>query len=327
MTDHIKRPNFKGFTLVELLVVIAIIGVLVGLLLPAIQAAREAARRSQCSNHLKQIGLANLNYESATGTLPLSHLSGQGHVTWLVLIMPYIEKGNYYAALDPAAQYWSRTDEVLQTQVPFYMCPSRRPFGLSVEGDSRPGCSGGDVHRPGALGDYALNGGDHQPTPRFWNAGGNNGIALFNPNVQLVGTCPNTKLISWKGERKMKDIIDGLSNSFLVGEKYIHPDYFGYGQFGDHCYFNDDTPNSYVRRAGTINTTDNHDYGIVGSPTFTSDTGIIAAYNRNFGSAHVGGLCQFALCDGSVKSLSADTDGLVLARFANVHDGGVVDLN
>src|SRR3954464_6649530 len=66
------RPRARGFTLVELLVVIAIIGILVALLLPAIQAAREAARRTQCTNKMKQLGLAVLNYESARKTLPLA---------------------------------------------------------------------------------------------------------------------------------------------------------------------------------------------------------------------------------------------------------------
>ena len=96
-----------GFTLVELLVVIAVIGILVGLLLPAVQAAREAARRMTCTNHLKQIGLALHNFESARKHFPSSHwrkewpqdpTNPHGHFRWscLAQLTPYLEQTNVY---------------------------------------------------------------------------------------------------------------------------------------------------------------------------------------------------------------------------------------
>jgi prepilin-type N-terminal cleavage/methylation domain-containing protein len=113
MTKITRRP---GFTLIELLVVIAIIGILIGLLLPAVQAVREAARRVQCTNNLKQIALATLNYETAFQKLPygISPFFGttangfssasplyEGKWAWSSFILPYIEQGNIYDEFAP----------------------------------------------------------------------------------------------------------------------------------------------------------------------------------------------------------------------------------
>ncbi len=99
----------RAFTLVELLVVIAIIGTLVGLLLPAVQAAREAANRAKCSNNMKQIGLAVLNYSNSyNGILPNSHRpnNGTARIAWVTRLLSYFEEGNIANRWD-MSQNWS----------------------------------------------------------------------------------------------------------------------------------------------------------------------------------------------------------------------------
>ncbi len=122
----------RGFTLVELLVVIAIIGILVGLLLPAVQAAREAARRMQCSNNLRQLGLATLNYESTFKRLP--GLTGSSSFSPQARILPYIEQGNlsnlidYNIPLYVGPAFAARLNPLFRvaagTVLPMLQCPS-----------------------------------------------------------------------------------------------------------------------------------------------------------------------------------------------------------
>ena len=161
------RSLCRGFTLVELLVVIAIIGVLIALLLPAVQSAREAARRSQCSNHLKQIGIAVHNFHDSRDALPPSNFYGNFRVTFWGFIYPYIEQqplwdrfmlvthvpwGKLYSNTD----WWNNTSVGLTEaemnafgSVSIYRCPSRRGGGSHR---TERGVSG----MPGPQNDYAI---------------------------------------------------------------------------------------------------------------------------------------------------------------------------
>jgi prepilin-type N-terminal cleavage/methylation domain-containing protein/prepilin-type processing-associated H-X9-DG protein len=147
----------SGFTLIELLVVIAIIAVLIALLLPAVQAAREAARRAQCTNNLKQLGLAIANYESANNCLPSGDIykatgipglcktpgfgNGCQNTPWFVLMLPYLEQSTLYSAFNasigiegvgPLLGYVVNST-VHRTQLPSFQCPSDIPQSLSFQ--------------------------------------------------------------------------------------------------------------------------------------------------------------------------------------------------
>jgi prepilin-type N-terminal cleavage/methylation domain-containing protein/prepilin-type processing-associated H-X9-DG protein len=119
----------RGFTLIELLVVISIIGVLIALLLPAVQAAREAARRIQCTNNLKQIGIAFHNYHDAHSTLPPGYTYLLGYSTggfgWASMILPYMEQTPVFNAINFNLPAWSSQNSTACTQsLSFYQCPT-----------------------------------------------------------------------------------------------------------------------------------------------------------------------------------------------------------
>jgi prepilin-type N-terminal cleavage/methylation domain-containing protein len=300
------RGRTSGFTLIELLVVIAIIAILIALLLPAVQKVRESAARIQCANNLKQIGLAVHNYHDTSKSLPPAALGGDGEVSWAVLILPFIEQDPLYRQwnLNLRYTYYRHPAGVVGAQISIYYCPSRRsPPQLSVSGDTLPPWGGS----PGALGDYAGNGGN---TTAVWDD------PRSGPGVLLYADTtfgPNNTVASWRSMIAFKDVTDGLSNTLLIGEKHVLINAFGQQAAGDNSIYNGDDIRTIVRVAGRQTP------GPIDRPFAASPTDSYRPDER-FGSYHIGG-CQFALCDGSVRLLQNTIDIETLTRLAMRNDG------
>ncbi len=206
------------------------------MLTPAVQDAREAARRTQCANNLKQIGLASIEYERVHGkyaneTGVWNQSTIQNTPSWLVAILPYLGETPLYntwartagfgQAVQPAIPV-GRAMELLGTPVLSYVCPSRRP---AVAYPMRKTVSAlGGVVTKGDRADYAINGGasnqpvDSHPTPQ---------VTL--PGIWEFATLTNTA-IKMKTVRR-KDVTDGLSKTYLAGEKTMPADDYESGQF------------------------------------------------------------------------------------------------
>ena len=247
------RLNARAFTLVELLVVIAIIGMLIALLLPAVQAAREAARRMQCTNHLKQIGLAVHNFHDTQDGLPPAavpvhwsngNLAGATGLTFWAFILPYMEQtSNWELLLRRTANFrlmsseWDALDQNERralNAVSIYFCPSRRSIPIPLGNSPRQF----DLFIYGPQSDYAFVYGARRNTWTNWirlpghtsNEPGvsphsgetytmlaSDFVGPFRAAVKTVATDAST----WRPADTMAHWSDGTSNQIVVGEKYI----------------------------------------------------------------------------------------------------------
>lgn len=288
----LKKRALHGFTLIELLVVIAIIAILIALLLPAVQQAREAARRTQCKNNLKQIGLALHNYHDTYNAFPFGHLyvghfdgnttnaAGGTGFFWSYSILPYIEQANLYAQFNPSfpianTNFPASVTNAAAATTPLanMLCPSDvRPSTLNAGAAADIGAI-----RPHATTSYK------GACASFSTIGATNGErsnGMFNRDS--AHNC-----------RKMRDITDGTTNAFLVGEQ---------------C----DRESTIARLYGGVTTTLGYANGVSNRTILSGEFSInVKAWptdtangpERTASSQHVGG-AQFVMCDGSVRFVS-----------------------
>ena len=322
------KPRFpRAFTIVELLVVIAIIGILIAMLLPAVQAAREAARRMQCGNNLKQLSQAALSHEQAHGWFP----SGGWGWTWMgdpdrgygdmqpggffYNILPYIEQQALHdmskEKTDPLEKD-AITAIMASTPIPVMTCPSRRQSAPYGEGQALMNCdqpTDGFFH-----GCYRASAGCVQIG---WDSGPES-LSEGDAGLGFTDMTNNNGICYQQSQVRPVDITDGLSNTYLLGEKYLNPDHYY-----DGLDYGDDQPalggDDYDNCAWATEAPRQDTPGI--------PSGLWGPQNWIFGSAHAGSM-NVAMCDGSIHSISYNIDSNtdpsnlgVHQRLANRHDG------
>ncbi|NLX97921.1 MAG: DUF1559 domain-containing protein [Rhodopirellula sp.] len=201
-----RNRRWKAFTLVELLVVIAIIGILIALLLPAVQAAREAARRMQCSNNLKQLGLAMHNYQSALGSFPPGFMAVNhagtvsGGWAWGVFLMPFIEQSPLKDTLSTTKYTLSQVIldpallPMLQMHLDAFTCPSSPMEPLRE----------------------FKGGGQMVSTANYTCCRG-----FFNYSGTTHLTKQNNGTLYAQSALKFRDVTDGTSNTIALGERTV----------------------------------------------------------------------------------------------------------
>lgn len=328
-----RRCPRNGFTLVELLVVIAIIGVLVGLLLPAVQSAREAARRMDCSNRMRQMGLAIANYHSAFGKLPRawwletppSHAFNGG--VWSISILPFLEKQSLFEKFDhsrlPVNEFSADNVRLVQTILPAYLCPSS-PGDPELRRYSFDGTPGG---LPLTASDLAPS--DFSPTAGVRGVYAEHAYDPVPPSgregaMQVVGPFGGTEDGNYAG------ILDGLSNTFLLGERTGGNQIYSAGRVDP------------IATAGLMGL-DGGGWGDllggehwvqgslhsglssppVGGPCAINCTN---ARGHGFHSFHVGG-SYFLFADGAVKFFTASVDATTFASHITRRNGEVITAN
>jgi len=320
--NRIRKPCLlAAFTLVELLVVIAIIGILIALLLPAVQAAREAARRMTCTNKLKQFGVAMHNYHDTFLSFPSgvavdggakcpaqSGPAAGARATWSVAILPFMEQKPMYDKFIQTEQFTmnyehqgSATNHSWQTKEnPAFWCPSD-PYAKDSATDYMV-CAGGGPPLSSA----------GQITNDACTSTSNVAFVLYYNGVFYVNS----------GTR-MRDITDGTSNCYLVGEtKFMHgrdcPRPQKAGCWGCGVYLQSSW-RYYVNLTAAVDPINQPAGGYTQGQQPCDE----ANEGRTFGSMHPGG-CNMLTADGSVHFMMQTLDIAIHRALGSMADGNAI---